>query len=904
MKTLKKVMAMTLAFATAMTMFVSASAFTDDADIQHEEAVGALSSLGIIKGNTDGSFAPKKTVTRGEMAKMIYVLRTGKDDGATAYSGLTTTFTDIANTWAQPYIKYCYSLGIINGRSATKFDPDATVTGAEAAKMLLVCIGYDPAKAGLTGSSWALQTAALGSDKGLFEDVYQDLYEALNRENAAQEIYNTLDAKTVRFDGDDNAYTDQNQNGTDMKTVGAKFLDLQTKIGELTVSGNIGLTTGGDDDKLIIKKVDGLSDSEDLDFSDVTTDYTSLLGQTVKVMYKTTTSTTGKKTNKVYGVYVSDETQVAVKAKASDLEGSSNEKKIKIDGKKYDVDANAKVYVKNAAADTDAGKLAEQKITGKDKNQQDVQKSLGELTNDELYTYVEDTLSESDYQVTAISNNDDDDIDLIIVDAKVPAKLTTVNKDNVVYKTLSEGKTSGAKSVAVDLDLDDDKPEIYKDYKKDDYVFVDVDLFTNTTVITKADSVKGKVAATKDNEVKINDTWYDITNTKAANAKSSLSLNKDATLYVYGTYAYYVDGTTATDLDTVLVKTAGKYKDLDEGYEVKAIFDDGTEKVINVWGIGSKIDDDKDTSTTVKAKEHQTSLTGLSNDTLYTYTEDDGDYVLVPVATADIDGATIGQVTETTKQEDGKTVVTSTAFDSDLGSIGNKDISDDAVIFLKYYSSGDKYKVITGKELQTYKTIMGSAVYVYSTSDKEITYAFVKTGENTSSDNTLYGVVTSAYEQKNADGDKVTYIDVLTADGEKTGVETDKKISLSKGDIVTFDGDYTNAVNIAKSAGAYGAISKYNADTGLVSFETGLSSSPSAAKIVKDTKVIYIDQKNGTWKVTTGTPAEATELPAGKTGYYANAYAIVNKDKEFDLLVYEVNDKIKDSTEKAVELTK
>ena len=908
MKTLKKVMAMTLAFATAMTMFVSASAFTDDADIKHEEAVGALSSLGIIKGNTDGSFAPKKTVTRGEMAKMIYVLRTGNDDGAAAYAGLTTTFTDIANTWAQPYIKYCYSLGIINGRSATKFDPDATVTGAEAAKMLLVTMGYDPAKAGLTGSTWALQTAALGSEKGLFEDVYQDLYEALNRENAAQEIYNTLDAKTVRFDGDDNAYTDQNRDGSDMKTVGEKFLDLTTVLGELKVSGNIGLATTGDDDKLIIGNVAELSDSvkNDLDFSDVTTDYTSLLGQTVKVMYKETKSSTGKKTKKVYGVYASDETQVAVKAKASDIEGVAGEQKIKIDGKKYDLDKNAKVYVTDATA-TGAAKLAEQKIkadgtisaTADDNN-----KSIGELTygaksaTDALYTYVDKTLSESDFEVTAISNNDDDDIDLIIVNAKTPAKLTTVNKDNVTYKTLVGGKTS---SKSVELDLEDDTPEIYKDYKKDDYVFVDVDLFKDITVITKADSVKGKVAANKDGEAKINDVWYDVTNA-GYTGNTTLGLNKDATLYVYGTYAYYVDGTSATDLDTLVVKSVGDYKSLDKGVETKVIFEDGTEKIINVEAVGTKIGDERTDNNALKSNDDKSKIKA---DTLYTYEEDDGDYTLVElqssaVPTADQSSMSIGSVASAADNK---------VYDSDIEAIDGTAISDDAVVYIKYKSAGDfKYKAISGKELQGYKTIDGAATYVYNKTDKEITYALLLTDTNATSDNTLYGVVTSAYTQKNADGDKVTYVDILTADGEKTGVETDKNITLVKGDIVTFDGSYTNADNIAKAAGKYGAISKYNESTGLVSFESGLKykgadAQTASAKIVKDTKVIYIDQKNDTWKATTGTPAEASEL-SGSTGYYANAYAIVNSDKEFDLLVYEVNDKIKDDSKTAIELTK
>ena len=123
-------------------MFAGA-AFTDSADFKVKtEVVDTLVQLGVINGYTDGSFKPNDTVTRAEMAKMIYVLRTGNSD-ASAYNNDKTTFTDINGHWAAGYVKYCQSLGIIAGVSATQFKPDANVTAQEAAKMLLVTLGYD-----------------------------------------------------------------------------------------------------------------------------------------------------------------------------------------------------------------------------------------------------------------------------------------------------------------------------------------------------------------------------------------------------------------------------------------------------------------------------------------------------------------------------------------------------------------------------------------------------------------------------------------------------------------------------------------------------------------------------------------------------------------------------------------
>ena len=94
-----------LAFACAFTMFASA-AFTDAADIKVDsDVVDTLVSLGVVDGFSDGSFQPNGTVTRAQMAKMIYVLRTGNSD-ASAYNDDKTSFTDIGSHWARGYIKY------------------------------------------------------------------------------------------------------------------------------------------------------------------------------------------------------------------------------------------------------------------------------------------------------------------------------------------------------------------------------------------------------------------------------------------------------------------------------------------------------------------------------------------------------------------------------------------------------------------------------------------------------------------------------------------------------------------------------------------------------------------------------------------------------------------------------
>ena len=80
-------------------MFAGA-AFTDQADIKATDAVNMLSALGVINGYDDGSYKPDATVTRAEMAKMIFVVRNNKIDDS-AYKNNSTKLTDVNKHWAQ-----------------------------------------------------------------------------------------------------------------------------------------------------------------------------------------------------------------------------------------------------------------------------------------------------------------------------------------------------------------------------------------------------------------------------------------------------------------------------------------------------------------------------------------------------------------------------------------------------------------------------------------------------------------------------------------------------------------------------------------------------------------------------------------------------------------------------------
>ena len=319
-----------LAFACAFTMFAGAASFTDEADISenNRDAVELLTTLKIIKGYEDGSFDPEGTVDRAEMAKMIYTIRNGGNDDASAHVGNTTSFTDISGHWAEGYIKYLQNTGIVAGKSATKFDPDSQVTTVEAMKMALALTGYDEKNAGLTGIDWEKNTLSYATTIGLTDDVASAMRSGCARQDAAQILANCLGATAVRYSAVVENFVNDSKEGLsfggDPISVGYKWMDLCTNIGTLV---------GIDGDKLTITMTQSDAADSDIDtirnFIDLDTDYSDLLGQKVKVLFN------DGKNNEVIGVYATvDNTVYTVEANDT----SKDEEKVAFGGASYRLD--------------------------------------------------------------------------------------------------------------------------------------------------------------------------------------------------------------------------------------------------------------------------------------------------------------------------------------------------------------------------------------------------------------------------------------------------------------------------------------------------------------------------------------------------------------------------------------
>ena len=662
---LKKVLALVLAFACAFTMFAGA-AFTDQADIKATDAVNMLSSLGVITGYTDGSYQPNKVVTRAEMAKMIFVVRNNKIDDS-AYQSNYSKLTDISNHWAKGYIKFCESQGIIAGKGNNKFDPDSPVTGVEAAKMLLVVAGYDTDKAGLTGAAWRTNTLKYAGAAGILDDVNAALEQGLPRQYAAQMIYNTLDTNRVKWSKDSESFDDV-LNGGVKETVGHAYMGLTKTTGTLVSISKDALTL----DSVIAADSDAVdyAGNYETQFTKVSEDYSDLLGQRVKVLFK------DGKTNSVLGVYpTSDNTVYNTLLNGVEKDG----KKIKFDGKSYSVETTGiKVYVDGALQ------------LKADKKTVDL-KSVADFDNDFkagtslISGRVNRTSAD---EVIFVDSDDNGKIDTAIV--------TTVNTAKATYVSSSE-------IVAGNTTYKFEDENIADDIAKNDYVVITENLYDDCKDIVKATKLSGvKVTGTKTspNRYLIDGEWY----TEGANADmNSVKSGDTVDAYAVNGVVYYAkrtSGENSTLSDVAVVLAVGS--DI-QGDKVKLLKLDNTGKTEIV-----DIDNDPGTGYVQKAALKQGAAYEYSvKGGEYRFKELDttkdyfGDYTALMASRAGVTATAGTAVTAPASETAGLTVANKSGSTTKV--IGGTEVDDSAKIILidNYGTSSADYKVITGKQFKS-----------------------------------------------------------------------------------------------------------------------------------------------------------------------------------------------------------
>ena len=853
---LKKVLALVLAFACAFTMFAGAASYSDKADIKATTAVDMLSSLGVIQGYEDGSFKPNTTVTRAQMAKMIFTIMNGGNDNANAYASLPTKFTDLPTAaWAQGYVRYLQNTGIIAGKSATKFAPNDTVTGLEAAKMVLVAAGYNAQKAGLTGAAWAQNTMKYGQLNNLFEDVDADLNAALPRQYAAQILYNALDMKRVVWSNDINDF----KNATDVsgeKTIGEKYMDLYKTSAEVLTS--VKKTSGKDTYEIkLADKVKYADDKKEQEFTKVPTDVSDLLGLKVKVLVRVKTNGD----QDVYGVYADDDSKVIATGTVGQLENvSSDSMKTKMNGTEYKLDkANNKLKViyANKGVSTDTVATIEQAT------------AIDQVAG----------------TVKLVDTDGNNKVDTVVV---TPAKVGKITYAGSKKVTISNGVGSN--------DVED--IDIYNGFAKDDWTVVTDKTYTASDDISvaKIDVVTSKVTSVKSStpkEVKINDSWYKVATGSVADDTASVKSGSTYDFAIVGNYVVNAKETEAASTDVLVVTDFEKTSNGMAGtttQKVKAYFLDGSSKTIEVSKLARTAGaDEKDVDSSNKIDDSYVNQ-------LYTYsTRSNGTYTLKALGSGNMAGY------KHSANKTGTGVITSN------NKIDGYSISDEAVVFALYTDiSGTKVKkdvkVLTGKTVNDWKTAYGTSVQ-YATKKSngiETVRVAVVVDSNKYSgagSDYKYAYMTSdSYEGTNGeDNDKTTVYEAWTG-SENVTLKYDGANGTTKhaGDVLIYTNDGDKFINVETASDvdvvkvAITGIEKVKEGDVAVRFANGTSKTYSM-----DEDCVYIavndDKQEGMEGSSLDQISLAEEHTSGK--YYANAWIVVEKtgDKNIMAIIYDAD---------------
>ena len=514
-------------------MFAGA-AFTDAADINADnvEAVDLLTTLGIIKGYEDGSFDPEGVVTRAEMAKMIYTIRNGGNDNASAHVGNTTSFTDISGHWAEGYIKYLQNTGIVAGKSATKFDPNSQVTTVEAMKMALALAGYDEKNAGLTGVNWSKNTLTLATTYGLTDDVASAMTAGCTRQDAAQILANGLDMTAVRYSAVVEDFVNDSKEGLsfsgDPISVGYKWMDLCTDIGVITD------LDGSTIDLLIpdTDKPDSYDKADNVQFTRIDTDYSALLGQRVKVLFN------DGRHNDVIGVFaLPDNEVITVYQNEIDAENA----KIKIDGTLYTLESDG------------------------------VHAIIDGVEAAKNWNAVDFEDGQSPDVVTLIDSDDNGKIDNAVI--------KTVDVEKVTY-------VSSTQIIAGEKTYRFSEETIDEDVARNDYVMITENLFNENKDIVVVDKATGEVAATKGpnsgyTDYQFGDNWY-IAAKDRSDINAAVRPGVDAEYVAVNNILFYAARVTgSSSLDDILFVALVGQDGLSREQAV-VMFPDGDKETINL----------------------------------------------------------------------------------------------------------------------------------------------------------------------------------------------------------------------------------------------------------------------------------------------------------------------------------
>ena len=874
---------------------VNATDFTDYGEVQHTEAVATMVTLNVIAGKEDGSyFDPTGSLTRAEMAKIItYVMNGGVEPSLGVKN--PPTYADIDNTWAEKYIEYCTSAGIIAGAGDGNFYPENTLTGSQAAKMLLTAMGYNADVFGFIGNNWEINVNREANDAGLYDDLGGlDPSAVISRDDACQMAYNAIVAPMMVRTWSQNQQTGQ---VTEMYTLagtnGVTFCSLLSEkfnghiyegvlaaTGEYDLSAIIG-TNGGDASKdgfvVNVDRFDNnTSDMGDTYFEYKEQDLTDLMGQYVKVLYNV-------KSEKLYGVYPVEEKNsvLATAASLTDYTGLTN--KVKVDGTTYSLESDI-IYIYGEGIGTKA------------------------LTSDD---------QRAD-KVVYIDNDGNGKFDLAIVTPVDVAEVTFMNDTNITFTpVLDNGTLNGKAQLVEDMILSEG-------LAKGDYAILTPDYYSDSDRLTQVDVASGTVSGVRNptnagtapyDDYQIDGTWYKVAvNAPAGTIANSAIKSGSVVDYVaVDGVLFYAKLTSGATLNDVAVIYSMAYDDTDvfgnECIKAKVIFSDGTTKEVTVDALytdytGNTDEVDLATADGTHNMDTEMGYVGL----LMSYkVNNDGNYEFYKLANSTNNKAGFDTVIDAA----GNGVTTATNGDLTInGSL----VADEAVIVVRNaaagansvddkitYVSGSDFKALAagkfeaatgayaliGKDADGFSRVMFAIVQAtteagtgntdkgYNTTDKKFNLGTV-TGSN-------FGYMTKDSWTETIDGDNYNCFEVWDGTEAITLKVKDTAARYTARSIISYDnvgdGIIKNVTVYTQQEGAITAYSSNSVEIDGVTYD-----------ITADSVILNVDD---TTKSGIAGDALLTATEIGSNGIYVkNARYVVNANNEVKAIVVDINNEI------------
>ena len=214
----KRVLSLALAAALALSLSVPAgaaggSSFSDVSDRTTAVNADVLRLMGVVDGVGGNRFNPSANLTRAEFCTMVVKFLQKGDQ--VAMNATRTIFSDVTSRhWALGYVNLASSLtvggssssgssdgggdsapaaALISGVGNGRFDPDAKISLAQAATILIRVLGYNTQQ---VGAVWPESYLNLAASIGLTDGVSAGAYSPITRAQAAQLFVNALSCKT------------------------------------------------------------------------------------------------------------------------------------------------------------------------------------------------------------------------------------------------------------------------------------------------------------------------------------------------------------------------------------------------------------------------------------------------------------------------------------------------------------------------------------------------------------------------------------------------------------------------------------------------------------------------------------------------------------------------------------